>query len=353
MIPEIVDKEQKPFWIYYWKDNEIWRIDDRGQNRELLLDTHKSLGQWLTAHPMEGTDCCWTGPRVVVSPNGQKLALVVVDKEQLTQKGRSFTFSIYVFDVQSHDLKLISEGTLPVWSPNEKRIAFIKDGSLWIADLESGQIHERVIKHEKQSMSITELAWSPDSKQIAYLYNFGMHRIPAIWLVDADDGTPPRQLLSLRPEWEIYRIEWLPGRQQIFFLSQEGSRDISQYHRVDNLWSVSLATGERTQLTQDMQVQSYGILPDSQWLFIAGYHLYERSQGNYDHDLWLLSLDGRDLRRITTDQGDLGVAGWNPGGTHWIVRHAGVDISLFSLGSGMMTALNFELGFNFAVGGAK
>ena len=86
IIPEVVGKTQQPFWIIYWQDNEVWRIDDQGKDKQLLLDTYKSLGQWLTGHPMRGTDCCWDGRRVEVSPDGLQLALVVVDKIKLAYK---------------------------------------------------------------------------------------------------------------------------------------------------------------------------------------------------------------------------------------------------------------------------
>ena len=352
VIPEVVGKRQQPFWIFYWQDNEVWRVDDQGQGRELLLDTYQHLGQWLTGHPMEGTDCCWVGPRVVVSPDGQKLVLVVVDNIKLAAKDDPFTFSIYMFDVQSRDLKLISEGVLPVWSPDSQRVAFLKEGGLWIADMETGQVHERVTKHEKQNMHITEFAWSADGSQIAYLYNYGSYqRIPTIWLIHTGDKTPPRHLLG--QDFPIYGLTWSADEQQIFFLSQEGGRDTSQYHSVQNLWSISLATGERTQLTRDMRVQSYGVSPDNQWLFIAGHHLYERSQENYSRDLWFLSMDGKDLRRITANQGDLAVSGWSPDGTRLIVWRAEADPILYSLENGTATTLNFDLGFDYKVGGVK
>jgi len=352
VIPDVVGKPQQPFWIIYWRDNEVWRIDNQGQDRKLLLDTYQHLGQWLTGHPMEGTDCCWVGPRVVVSPDGQKLALVVVDKIKLATKGEPFTMSIYVLDIQSRDLKLISEGVLPVWSPDSQRIAFLKQDGLWIADLETGRVHERVAKPEKPNMHITESAWSADGSQIAFLYNYGSYqRVPTIWLINADDETPPRQLLN--QDFPIYGLTWSPDGQQIFFLSPEGGRDTSHYHHVQNLWSVSLATGRRTQMTQDMEIGGCIISPDNKWLLFSGYHLYERSQENYDRDLWLLSIDGKDLRRITANQGDLGAVSWSPDGTRLIVKHAGADPLLLSLEKETITVLNFDLGSSFRVGGAK
>jgi len=106
-------------------------------------------------------------------------------------------------------------------------------------------------------------------------------------------------------------------------------------------------------MTQDMEIGGCIISPDNKWLLFSGYHLYERSQENYDRDLWLLSIDGKDLRRITANQGDLGAVSWSPDGTRLIVKHAGADPLLLSLEKETITVLNFDLGSSFRVGGAK
>jgi hypothetical protein len=89
VIPEVAGKPEQPFWLFYWQDNEVWRIDDRGQDRELLLDTYQRLGQWLTGHPMPGTDCCPGGPRVVVSPDGRDLRRVTAGPGDVAAVGWS------------------------------------------------------------------------------------------------------------------------------------------------------------------------------------------------------------------------------------------------------------------------
>lgn len=353
-ISEVVGQPQRSFWIYYWQGNEVWRVDDRGQERELLLDTQQRLGQWLTAHPMAGSDCCPQsgGPRVVVSPDGGKLALVVVDKERLSYKGEPFTFSIYVFEVASRELRLVGEGVRPVWSPDGQRIAFLNGRSLWIADLVSGQIRQRVAEHNDIEMHITGFAWSPDGAQIAYTYNYGTYqRVPEIWLVQTDDETPPRQLLN--QTFPIYGVQWLPDGQEIFFLSQEGGRDTSSYHSVQNLWSVSVATGDRRQLTEEMMVDNYILSPNGRWLFITGYHLYERSEENYARDLWLLSLDDRELRRITSDLGSVGAVGWSPDGTRLVIGRWDTAPLLLSLETGTIAVIDAGHGYDFALGGLK
>jgi Tol biopolymer transport system component len=124
VIPEIVGKPEQPFWIYYWQENEIWRVDDQGETRELLLDTYQELERWLTGYPHPGTDAVRDSRRVSVSPDGQKLALVVLDKINLSGR-EPYTYSLYVFDVAAGSLQFISDGGMPVWAPDSQRLAFV------------------------------------------------------------------------------------------------------------------------------------------------------------------------------------------------------------------------------------
>jgi len=350
----VVGKSQQPFWIIYWQGNEVWRVADQRKERQLLIDTYKRLGQYLTdiPDPYKNSDCCWIGPRVVVSPDGQKLALVVVDKIKGTKNDR-FTFSVYVYDVKSSDLRYIDEGVQLAWSPDSEHIAFRKGRGLWMADLKTRQARELVPEHDDPNMHVTEFVWSPDNTQVAYLYNFSMQRLSTVWVVSADEETPPHELFSLEEEYPIYGISWYSDGQQIAFLSQEGARDRRYESSVQNLWTISLLTDARTQLTRDIEVQSYGISPNHQWLFIAGYPLYETRHQNYARDLWLLSVDGKDLRRITANQGDLGVKGWSPDNTSLVVQRSEVRPLLFSLADGTVDVLDFDLGTDYKVGGVK
>lgn len=353
-IPEVVGKTPQPFWIYYWQGNEVWRVDDQGQDRQLVIDTYKTLGQFLTdiPDPYKDSDCCWIGRRVTVSPNGKKLGLIVVDKLKGRMTDR-FTFSVYVYDLMSNNLKYIDEGVQLVWSPDSEHIAFRKGRGLWMADLKSQQSHELVPEHDDPNMHVTEFVWSPDNAHIAYLYNFGMQRLDTVWEASANSGTPPRELFSLDGNYPIYGITWSVDGQRMFYLSFEGGRDTSSFHRAQNVWFVTLETGVRTQLTQEMAVDSYSISPDNQWLFFGGYHLYERSEENYARDVWLLNIDDEDMRRITTNLGAVGAAGWSPDGTRLIVWRAELFPLLLSIKNGVSTALNSDFGTGYQVGGVK
>jgi dipeptidyl aminopeptidase/acylaminoacyl peptidase len=341
-ILEVVGKAQQPFWIIYWKDNQVWRVDDQGKQRELLLDTYKSLGQYLTdiPDPYKNTDCCWIGPRVVVSPDGTKLALVVVDKINGT-KNDHFTFSIYAFDIKSGDLKFISEGEQPLWSPDNHHIAFLKQGILWVGDLESGAVKEHAKGDpSKPEQRVWEMTWSPDGKKLAYLLGESMRTNPEFWIINIDNSSPA-QLLLPSTLYARSGLSWSPDGQQIFYWS-------------DNLWAVSVATGDTKQLTQGMTVGGWNWSPDGRWLALSATREYESPL--YLYDTWLLSADGRQFIRVTFAPPEYRGGYWSPDGTRlFFTSDDSMTAHILALDNGVLSTFSsgFDAVGDFAIGGIK
>ena len=367
-IPEVVGKAQQPFWIYYWQGNEVWRVDDRGENRELLLDTHKRLGLYLTANPyLESLVDTKEQSRVKVSPDGRKLALVVVDRPGLVRKEELATFSIYLFDTQTGDFKFLSEGASPEWSPDSQHIAFVQgvssngttlNGGLWIANLESDQIYQ-AIKGERTNpaLRVSYWAWSPDSKQIAYRYSEGMIDQPEIWIKDVVDSGPS-YLVPNTPADILYNFSWMPDGQHLLWSVRDSA---TLYPRPVNLWTVSIKSGEQKQLTQYLSPSEPRWSSDGRWSALSAVRLYEKE--NPSNDIWLLSADSPQLLRVTStqprdahDAGDLG-GYWSPDGTRILFRRERVGLAMLSLQTGEVTPLGVNLldlsRYNYAVGGSK
>lgn len=344
-----------PFWIYYWYGNEIWRVDSDGNDREVVLDTYKQLGQWLTANPIEG-DCCWSGPRVSISPDKKKLALVVIDKEQIKDITEPFVFSVYTYDLDLHELKLISPGINPRWSSNSRQLAFINDNALYIADLATGTITKRVSKQKEADITIAEFSWSPDNKQIAFMYQQGSYfRLPAIWLVNVNDTAEPVEILYRENAFQPGFLQWSLDSQQLFYLSPEGSKDRYPANREENLWRVTVATGETSPVTDDMVIHFYGTLPEQPQLHLSGYRLYERSPDvNPISDIWLLDPTTGQVKRVTEGKQDLYAFYADPTGTYLLVGQGTTTTPfLFSLVNGTRKLLDLGLVGNYLVGGAK
>jgi len=366
IIPEVVGKTPQPFWIIYWQDDEVWRIDDKGQARQLLLDTYQSLKFYLTANPnLESLVDTKQQSRVKVSPDGQKLALVVVDKAQRTQKGEPVAFSIYLFDIQTGNLEFISEGASPEWSPDGKRIAFLKnltpdgtlsDGGLWIVDLETDQIY-KLIEGDPSNplLHVSYWIWSPDSQQITYRYREGMVDKPEIWIKSVTDSLPPYLVPNISKDIFYNCVSWTPDGQSILCAAPDQS---ALYPLPTNLWVISVNTGEKRQLTQHFTPFGAQWSPDGRWLAISAASLYEKEESLYD--IWLLSADGTELLRATAaqaqDNNDAGNLGgyWSPDGIRLVFRRTGIGLASFSLQTGEIVPLGVNLvdlsSYNYAIG---
>ncbi len=360
-IPEVVGKAQQPFWIYYWQGNEVWRVDDQGKDRQLVIDTYKQLGQYLTdiPDPYKDSDCCWIGPRVTASPNGQQLALVVADKIKGTREDK-FTFSIYVFDISTNNVKFISEGQFPMWSPDSQRIAFIRyldlgaaaDGGLWIADLETGQV-QPLIKGDpdRPLFHVRYWAWSPDSQQIAYRFADERSDQTEIWIKNISDSSEAYLLPGTSKGIYYWAFSWMPDGKRLLCYTEDWT---APEHPLA-LWGVTIQTGERKRLDYDFVGGGTEWSPDRNWLMISAARLYEQSDAQYG--LWLLSADGLQLLRVTSaPPQDVG-GFWSPDGTRLVFRRDGVGLVTLSLETGSVNPLGVNLvgdaSYNYAVGGAK
>lgn len=322
ILPELAGRVPAPFWMYTARGNELWHVNSQGAERQLLLNTEAAIGRWLTdvPEPLRGGNCCW-GPSVAVSPNGQRIALVTLPTTETYAAGEAMVYALHWFDLATKTLAFVGEGFYPVWSSDSSQIAFQQrnggETSLWIATLETGEIQQVAVVTQENPI-IEEVAWSPDSSQVALLYSPDALSAPVLRLVARDGTTPPRDLATLPLERNPRSLFWARNGQAIFLLLRDDRFDKSSPYLGHGLWSVSATTGAPMPLTEALRVGQAHLSLDKQWLAFVGYALWESE--TTPNDLWLLHVDGTDLRRVTFQQSvGGGVLGWNPDGTQVVL----------------------------------
>jgi dipeptidyl aminopeptidase/acylaminoacyl peptidase len=139
----------------------------------------------------------------------------------------------------------------PAWSPDSKQIAYISNKAdywhddVWVIDVASGKLRQL----SKSLMAASTPAWSPDGKSVALLgtakKGYWYEDLQDIWVIDALKGT------ERTVKMQITATDWLHSLP--IYWSGDGQRIYFAYHeRGDlNLWSVPSAGGVATKLTNE------------------------------------------------------------------------------------------------------
>ena len=152
--------------------------------------------------------------------------------------------------VLGHDEKKFALNIIPAISPDGKRIAFVSDRefyrTIYLADAASGKILRKLVEGERAGTFETlrylntSIAWSPDSRQIAFNAKAGGEN--AIYVLDVD-SRKIRQKLTPNVS-SVSCLAWSPTKREIAFTAvKDGQED---------LFLMPLDAGRVTQLTHDL-----------------------------------------------------------------------------------------------------
>lgn len=105
------------------------------------------------------------------SNDSKKLLLVSFENTELLNNDRKETFYekphakiIYVYDIENNSFEKVCEGAGPVWSPDETKIAFVKDDQICVYDCRSEQI--KMLCLFKSHYKIETIQWSPSGENL-------------------------------------------------------------------------------------------------------------------------------------------------------------------------------------------
>ena len=148
----------------------------------------------------------------IFSPD-EKQVLLATEATQIFR--HSFTAKYYLYDIASKSLRELSSGVEqePTFSPDGKKIAYVRDNNIYVVDLASNtekQItkdgkRKEIINgitdwvYEEEFAFVRAFEWSPDSKYIAYI-KFDEKDVPEISMDIFGTTLYPQQLQFKYPK---------------------------------------------------------------------------------------------------------------------------------------------------------
>jgi Tol biopolymer transport system component len=178
--------------------------------------------------------------RVVISPDGKRLALVIRDS-------RAGVSNIWIADLQRNVRSRLTFGSSdrlsPVWSRDGRRIAFIARTAtgatdIFIRDVDGKGAEDLLVSNLDLK---TPTSFSPDGKELLFTSaSNGSSTKAAVWVVSTARGAPPRPLIRTSAnEWNAV---FSPDGKWLAYLSDESGRPelyVTPYPGMDRKWQVS------------------------------------------------------------------------------------------------------------------
>ena len=141
--------------------------------------------------------------------------------------------------------KVLADGDEPVISPNGNRVAYIKDGGVWVAPIDGSAQAKRLFVARASSGSPE---WSPNGERLAFVSNRGDHSFIGVY---ANDSTPILYLMPGTSRDSSPR--WSPDGKRIAFVRRPGAGGapepiLEQSPQAWSIWTADATTGEGKEL---------------------------------------------------------------------------------------------------------
>jgi len=199
-----------PLYPYY----KIWKIP---------IDGSKSIQITNKQGPYADLAPCW-------SPDGKKVAFL---RFHITKSSteESDEAGIYIINSSGGETEILTSISGKyifslVWSPDGKMIAYFtkekeapNTSYMNVINVENGAI--RVLGEVSDVYSNTELAWSPDSKQIAFNVEDYVSNLIKIKVMSLSDGSI-KDIKTNMVDVKIYHFDWSPDGERFVFGGYKG-----------------------------------------------------------------------------------------------------------------------------------